>query len=335
MPEARIGSLSIAPPLALAPMAGMTHSAFRRLIRGLGGCGLAVTEMISAAAFSPKALRSHQMLRFHPEEHPIAAQISGHDPERMAAAARVAQENGVDIIDINAGCPVRQVTGSGSGAALLRDLGRLEAILRAVRRAVDIPVTLKYRSGWDARSIVACEVAQIAADSGCDALTLHPRTRDQMYAGRADWELIAAVVQAARVPVWASGDIRTVADAQRCFAETGCAGLMIGRGALANPWLLSQIAAALAGKEGPAPTPADRCRLLYDYIDLLQEDFASELGMLGKIKYLVNKLHLGTAGVAAFRQRVMHCHTLAEARQAIAEHFAPYLDPQQGSAGDP
>ncbi len=326
MPGLQIGSLCIAPPLALAPMAGMTHSAFRRLIRGLGGCGLTVTEMISAAAFSPKALRSHQMLHFHPQEHPIAAQISGHDPERMAAAARVAQESGVDIVDINAGCPVRQVTGSGSGAALLRDLDRLEAILRAVRRAVDIPLTLKYRSGWDARNIVATEVARLAAASGCDAITLHPRTRDQMYAGRADWSLIAAVVQAVRIPVWASGDVRTVVDAQRCFTETGCAGLMIGRGALANPWLLAQIAAALGGEPGPTPTPADRYRLLCSYIGLLQEDFATEAGMLGKIKYLVNKLHLGTAGSAAFRQRVMHSHTVAEARRAIVEHFAPYLE---------
>jgi nifR3 family TIM-barrel protein len=312
----------------------MTHSAFRRLIRELGGCGLVITEMISAAAFSPKALRSHRMLTFRPTEHPIAAQVSGHDAERIAAAAAVAQECGVDIVDVNAGCPVRQVTGSGSGAALLRDLARLESILRAVRRAVTIPVTLKFRSGWDAQSIVAVEVARIAAASGCDAVALHPRTRAQMYAGQADWSLIAAVVQAVHVPVWASGDVRTVADAQRCLAETGCAGLMIGRGVLANPWLLAQTAAMLAGVEVPAPTPADRHWLLCRYIDLLKEDIATEAGILGKVKYLVNKLQLGTAGVPAFRQQVMHSHTVAEARQAIDNYFAPYLDAVKARTGD-
>jgi nifR3 family TIM-barrel protein len=306
-------------------MAGLTHSSFRRLVRALGGCGLVVTEMISAAAFSPKALRSHRMLLFRPEERPIAAQVSGHEPERMAQAAAVAQEHGVDIVDINAGCPVRKVTGGGSGAALLRDLVLLEEILRTVRRAITIPLTLKYRSGWDAQHIVAREVALLAEGCGCAAIALHPRTRDQTYRGQANWQQIAEVVQAVRIPVWASGDVRSAADATRCFEETGCAGLMIGRAAMANPWIFSQVAAALDGEQPVEPTAGDRYRLLQRYIALLQEDIPSQVGVLGKIKYMVGKLQLGTPDVATFRQGVMHSHSVEEACKQIEDYFVPLL----------
>jgi tRNA-dihydrouridine synthase B len=317
----QIGAISISPPLALAPMAGLTDSSFRRLILARGGCGLVVTEMINAAAFSPKALRNQRMLSFHPGEHPIAVQISGHDAAAMARAAALAQERGLDIVDINAGCPVRQVTGSGSGAALLRDLGRLEAILRAVRQAVTIPLTLKFRSGWDAASIVAREVATLAEACGCAAITLHPRTRAQGYGGRADWRLIGEVVAAVRIPVFASGDVRSAADARRCFEETGCSGLMVARQALANPWILAQIAADLAGQEPPEPTPADHYYLLLEYLDLLGQSIPNEPGRLGKIKQLVGKLRLGLPGVAAFRQEVMHSHSVELVRGVIDTYF--------------
>jgi tRNA-dihydrouridine synthase B len=307
-------------------MAGLTHSSFRRLIRALGGCGLVVTEMINAAAFSPKALRSHRMLHFRPEERPIAAQVAGHEPERMARAAAVAEEHGVDIVDINAGCPVRQVTGSGSGAALLRDLKLLEEILRAVHQAITVPLTLKYRSGWDPQHIVAREVAVLAEECGCAAIALHPRTRDQMYRGQADWLQVAEVVQAVRIPVWASGDVRNAADAKRCFEETGCAGLMIGRAAMSNPWIFSQMAAVLEGRPPVGPTVADRYRLLTGYITLLEEDIPSPVGVLGKIKHMVGKLQLGTPEVAAFRQRMMHSHSVEEARERIEEYFAALLE---------
>ncbi len=302
-------------------MAGLTTSAFRRLIRNRGGCGLVVTEMINAAAFTPRALRNHRMLHYDPSEHPIAVQISGHDAEAIARAAAVAQEHGLDIVDINAGCPVRQVTGSGSGAALLRDLGRLEAILRAARQAVTIPLTLKYRSGWDAASIVAREVAAVAEDCGCDAVTLHPRTRAQGYGGQADWDLIAEVVGTVRIPVFASGDVRSPSDARRCFEQTGCAGLMVGRQALANPWILAQIAADVAGREVPSPAPADHYRLLLEYLDLLGQSIPTEPGRLGKVKQLVGKLRLGMPGVAAFRQQVMHSHSVEQLRAVIDAYF--------------
>lgn len=326
MASLEIGPIQISPPLALAPMAGLTHSSFRRLIRELGGCGLVVTEMINAAAFSPKALRSHRMLRFRPQERPIAAQISGHDPEHIAAAAVIAQEHGVDVVDINAGCPARQVIGSGSGAALLRDLDLLEAILRSTRQAITIPLTLKYRAGWDAQHIVAREVAVLAEACGCQAIALHPRTRTQMYRGRADWQLIADVVQLVRIPVWASGDVRSVADAAKCFAETGCAGLMLGRAAMANPWILAQIAAALTGETPVEPTITDRYKLLQRYLALLQEDIPSPVSVLGKTKYFVGQLQLGAPGVAAFRQGVMRARSVEEARARIEEYFEPLLE---------
>lgn len=331
--KAEIGTLTLSPPLALAPMTGLTHSAFRRAILALGGCGLVVTEMINAAAFSPRALRSHHMLDFRPEEHPIAAQISGHDPRQMAWAAAVAQERGVDLIDINAGCPVRQVTHGGAGAALLRDLGRLEQILRAVRQVLHIPLTLKFRSGWDEESLVVREVVLLAGDCGCAAVTLHPRTRAQRYAGRADWSLLAQAVQAARVPVWASGDIRSVADARRCFEETGCAGLMIGRAALSNPWIFAQVAAWLAGEEPIRPGPRERCRFLEGYIARLAEDMPREEAILGKIKALGGKMHLGLPGTALFRQQLMHSHSLAEARGLIERYFRPYISAGEANPG--
>ncbi len=329
-----IGPLTISPPLALAPMAGLTHSAFRRLVLSLGGCGLVVTGMVSAAALTPKALRSHHLLDLHPDEHPIAVQISGHDPEQVARAAVLAAEHGADIVDLNAGCPSRQVTGNGSGAALLRDLRRLEAILQRVKRSISIPVTLKFRSGWDEHSIVAGEVARLAESCGCAAITLHPRTRSQGYAGRADWRLIEEVVRGVRIPVFASGDIRTVDDARRCFAETGCAGLMVARAALSNPWILSQMAAALLGEEPPHPTPADRYRFLQQYVRLLQEELAYEPAVLGRFKALVSQMHLGLPGAPALRRQVIRSRTLDEAWTAVEGYFAPYRQ-KLGDAPEP
>ncbi len=324
VPQAiQIGSLTVSPPLALAPMTGLTNSAFRRLILSLGGCGLVTTEMVSAAAFTPKALRSHRLLDLHPDEHPIAVQISGHDPEQVARAAALAAERGADIVDLNAGCPSRQVTGNGSGAALLRDLGRLEAILQMMKRSLSIPVTLKFRSGWDERSIVAVEVARLAEACGCAAITLHPRTRAQGYAGRADWSLLAEVVQAVRIPVFASGDIRSVDDARRCFAETGCAGLMVARAALSNPWILSQIAASLRGEEPPHPTLADRYRFLQQYVHLLREELGYEPAILGRLKALVGQMHPGLPGALALRRKVMRSRTLDEAWAALTPHPLP------------
>ncbi len=321
----QIGPVTISPPLALAPMAGLTYSAFRRMVRSLGSCGLVVTEMISASACSPKALKKHHMLDFYPDEHPIAAQISGYNPETMARAAAAIQEYGVDILDINAGCPARRITAAGGGSALLKNLSLLESIVRAVRASVQIPVTLKFRSGWDARSIVAVEVAQLAEECGCAAITLHARTRDQGYSGQADWSIIRRVVEAVRIPVWASGDIRNIWDAQRCFEETGCAGLMIARGALVNPWVLRQIDDALNGREPYRPSPEELHRFLHRFIDLLLQDMPNEQALLGRVKGFVGRMHNGMPAATLFRSHITHSHSVEEVRQVIDRYLEPFM----------
>lgn len=328
-----IGPLKLSSPLALAPMAGVSHSAFRRMILSLGGCGLVYTEMINAAAFTPRALRSHGMLDFQPQERPLAAQISGHDPALFAQAAATAEARGVDIVDINAGCPVPSVTKSGGGSALLKELDLLAAILQAVRRAVRIPVTLKYRSGWSEGRIVAVEVARLAEGCGCAAIALHPRTRTQRYSGRADWELIRAVVEAVRIPVLASGDIRSVDDARNCLQETGAAGLMIGRGVMRNPWLIAQIAAALAGRSPQQPSPEDRYHFLRRYCELLEQERSREIWRLGKLKQFVGKFHTGLPNRTAFRKQVMSSGSVEEAWQAIGAYFGAYVK-QAALAGE-
>ncbi len=313
----QIGTVTLSTPLALAPMAGVTHAAFRRLIRPLGGCGLACTEMIAAAAFTPRALNSHHLLDLYPDEHPIAVQIAGHDPDLIARAAMVAQEKGTDLVEINAGCPAPSVTRKGGGAALLRDLPRLEAILRAVRRTVSIPLMLKFRSGWSPNEIVALEVARMAEACGCQAITLHPRTRQQRYTGRADWDLIRQVAQDVRIPVLGSGDIRSPEDARRAWEESGCAGLMLAQGVLRNLWLIAQIAAAFAGTPPPQPTPADLQALLLRYLALLQGTWPEEHKVLARLKRLAGKVQTGRPNRREFRRAVGAARSVEEARTVI------------------
>lgn len=325
LPESfKIGPYTLAPNMVLAPMAGVTDSVFRRLILSIGGCGLVVSEMTNAASVSPKAMKRHRLLDYLPEERPISIQLSGNDPDLVANAARQVEALGPDLIDINCGCPSPKVTGGGHGSALLRDLPKMRRLLRAVIDAVSIPVTLKFRAGWDEQSLNYIETATIAEDAGVAALALHPRTKEQGYSGQADWSRIAEVKQAVSIPVIGSGDVRTPEDALRRLAESGVDAVMIGRGAMANPWIFRQIQELRHGLPIFEPMPQDKRDLLVRYMHMCAE-VMPERQALGKIKQLIGQFHVGLPGATVLRQNVQRSQTILEAEEHISAFFEPYI----------
>ena len=238
----RIGSVDISPATMLAPMAGVTDTVFRRFIRNLGGCGLIMTEFTSAdGVLRAKDKKAKRYLHFYEDEHPISAQLFGSDPQVMADAARIVEDLGFDLVDLNLGCPAKKVVKCNGGSGLLRDLPRIRSIFEAVRAAVKIPFTVKFRVGWNDEEIVCVELAKMAEDCGLCAVALHARTREQGYSGNARWEWIAAIKDAVKIPVIGNGDIRTPEDACAMVAATGCDAVMIGRTAPSNPWIFRQI----------------------------------------------------------------------------------------------
>jgi tRNA-dihydrouridine synthase B len=284
----RIGSVSIVPATVLAPMAGVTDTVFRRLIRNQGGCGLIMTEFTSshgvvASVKSKKITRTFRYLAFEPEEHPISAQLFGSDVQVMADAAMVCEDLGFDIVDINFGCPVNKVVKCNGGSGLLRDLPLVEQILRAVRASISIPFTMKFRAGWNDQELVAIQMAKLAEDCGLQAVALHPRTREQGYAGKADWNRIAEVKGAVRqIAVIGNGDILTPEDAIRMIEQTGCDAIMVGRTASSNPWIFRQIEQYLATGSYEQPTERDRYEIMRTYYSMLCEHDAPDA--VGKMK---------------------------------------------------
>jgi tRNA-dihydrouridine synthase B len=321
----RVGDLNINPNITLAPMAGVTDSIFRRMVLNIGGCGLVSSEMTNAASVGPRAMKRHHLLDYLPEERPIAMQLSGNDPDLVAAAARVVEELRPNIIDINCGCPSPKVTGGGHGSALLRDLPKMSRLLKAVRASVSLPITLKFRAGWDEGSLNYIETAKVAEDAGVAAIALHPRTREQGYTGSADWSRIAEVKRAVSISVIGSGDVKDAADALRRMRESGVDGVMIGRGAMANPWIFLQIAQLRRGEQPFEPTAAAKCDLLLHYFEMCLTEMPERLA-LNKLKQLIGQYAVGLPGSAALREAVHRSTAADEARNHIERFFAPHLE---------
>jgi tRNA-dihydrouridine synthase B len=317
--ELQIRDRVIRPATILAPMAGVTDTVFRRVIRSLGACGLIMTEFTSAEGMTRQSARTLRYLYFDEDEHPIAGQIFGSDPQVMASAAALIEDLGFDTADINLGCPVKKVVKCG-GSGLLRDLPHLERLFRAVRAAVRIPLTIKIRSGWDENNIVAMDVARMAEDIGIEAIAVHPRTRMQGYAGSADWSVIRAVKQAVKIPVIGNGDIRTPQDAVRMIEETGCDAVMIGRTASSNPWIFRQIADYIASGRYREPTEGDRHQLLMEYFQSL---VASEMpDAVGKMKQFATYFTHGVRNGGELRQQVHHAHSAPEILDRVEAFFS-------------
>ncbi len=343
-----IGGVQIAPATVLAPMAGVTDTVFRRFIRNLGGCGLIMTEFTSAdGVLRKKDQKAKRYLHFYEDEHPISAQLFGSDPRVMAEAARMVEGLGFDLVDLNLGCPAKKVVKCNGGSGLLRDLPAIGRIFEAVRAAVTIPFTVKFRAGWSDDEIVCVELARRAESCGLAAVALHARTREQGYSGQARWEWIAAIKDAVKIPVIGNGDIRTPEDACAMVTQTECDAVMIGRTAPSNPWIFRQIEQYCAhvgadafvrpGSGSPdegvrgstherlydEPSEADRYQMIRTYFQMLIEEELPDA--VGKMKQFASWFTHGVPGGAALRKAIYDSKSAVEILGRVEEFFEARL----------
>lgn len=311
----KIADLSLPHNLLLAPLAGVTNHVFRLICREQGAC-LAFTEMISVNGMVREGLKTLALLASSAADRPLGVQLFGDNPELLAQAAGMVADQ-ADLLDINMGCPVRKVVGTGAGSALLKDTARIAAIIRAVRSVVSIPLTIKIRSGWQCGDDAWLEVGRIAEAEGCDAITLHPRSRSQMFSGQADWSRIARLKELIRIPVIGSGDLFTPQDCRRMLAETGCDGLMVARGALGNPWIFRQARELLEGKELVPVSAAERAATAQRHLELCISELGEAVASREMKKHLGWYLH-GIAGAATLRRQVHAARSSAELQAVLS-----------------
>lgn len=324
----RIGNITLPAGAGLSPMAGVTDAAMRLLCAEMGAAW-SVSEMLSAKGWvlaNGRNKNAQELLLRLPGEGIAALQLFGREPDFIAEAARRLEHAGFDFIDLNFGCPAPKITGNGEGSALMREPKLLGEVVRAAVRAVSIPVTAKIRAGWDSSSINALEVAQICEDNGASAIAVHGRTREQHYSGTADWNIIAQVKRAVRVPVLGNGDVRCGRDALRMLEETGCDGVLVGRAAQGNPWIFRDIRAAMQGMPYQPPTPMERVEMMMRHFDLETQIHGEHRGMLEMRKHIAWYVH-GLRGAAKFRDMIVALDSPQAIQQAITEFARSQNDP--------
>jgi tRNA-dihydrouridine synthase B len=323
----KIGAVELPSPLAIAPMAGMTDTAFRRLVKRHGGCGLVVTEMVSAEGLVRGIDRTLEYAEYTEEERPISIQIFGGDPDKMAAAAQIVEGMGADIVDVNMGCPVPKIAKHNAGCSLMREPAHAALVIGAMAKAVKIPVTVKMRAGWNDEDRNAPTLARMVQDAGAAAIAVHGRTAAQSYSGLADWDLVAQIASEMDIPVFGSGDCiepQQIVDRLR----SGVGGVLVGRGVLRNPWILAQAADLIAGRSARPVTLEDRGRFLLDYIDLLLHERVDETRALTHDRWVINKMRAlaswytkGLDNGSHFRTAVNATDSLPALRETIGAFF--------------